>query len=196
VGSYAVDGRRVAAVRSGWAEAAARALRLVERATALLQQFRQCARGKSGSGVTFAGGNEPTSGLVAVLLLRTLCNQVRLFGLGRSTDPQTPYQYYRLFGTERSKGNAVHSFKAENWLLSTLSHLGRVTWCKPTGCYKKGDKVRLDFPKGGAPARTSAAAATLHSSTAGLPPGQRAHDDRVPVKRPLPASMPLSAVGF
>ena len=172
--------------------------RAVERATALLQQFRQCARGKSGSGVTFAGGDEPTSGLVAVLLLRTLCDQVRLFGLGRSTNPQTPYQYYRLFGTERSKGNAVHSFKAENWLLSTLSHLGRVTWCKPTGCYKKGDTVRLDFPKAAASSRSSAAAAPpLHRSAARLhQPGQRAHDNSVPVKRPLPATTPLSAIGF
>lgn len=148
--------------------------------------------------IVIAGGDEPTSGLVAVLLLRALCDDVRLFGLGRSTNPSTPYQYYKLFGTERKHGNMVHSFKAENWLLSTLSHMGLVTWCKPTGCYRKGVKVRLDtgpppvhhhksVPS--TPHSTPVSTTVVRSHHRAIPTWHpawdRAHNPTVPVKRPV-----------
>jgi hypothetical protein len=57
--------------------------------------------------VHFAGGVEATSGLVGLLLLKTLCQEVSVFGIGGAASASTPYQYFTLFKTQRSEGKST-----------------------------------------------------------------------------------------
>ena len=63
------------------------------------------------SGVVFQGGSEATSGLVGIMLLRHLCQEVSVFGIGSpsTASTSTPYQYYSLHNTQRSEGAPVPS---------------------------------------------------------------------------------------
>jgi len=111
---------------------------LVQNCQTILKQYRMCASSKSG--VHFGGGDEPTSGLVAILLLRSLCAEVRVFGMGVSArvGSDTPYQYYKLHNTQRAAGNIVHSFRAESAVINALGTVGAISLCKPEGCYVAG----------------------------------------------------------
>jgi len=82
----------------------------------------------------FPSGDRPASPWQIVAAL-TLCGKVTVFGFG--SGPRGSYQYYRLMGTERPKGNPVHSFDLEKGLVMELSREGLLTFChakSPPGC--------------------------------------------------------------
>eukprot|EP00899_Mesostigma_viride_P002608 jgi/Mesvir1/12348/Mv00531-RA.1 len=87
----------------------------------------------NGGGVTFSGGNLPTSGMVALFALINACQKVTVYGFGEGGVAGAPYQYYKgLSG--RSEGKSLHSFDAESELLDALVKHGAITRCKMAGC--------------------------------------------------------------
>jgi len=88
---------------------------MVSKAEDMIKSFRHCAEKKLKK--RFSGGNTASSGIVAALILRTLCNEVTLFGFGDANSPGVkgeasgkayPYQYYKMGRTHRTAGNPVH----------------------------------------------------------------------------------------
>eukprot|EP00958_Prasinococcus_capsulatus_P001089 scaffold100_cov357-Prasinococcus_capsulatus_cf.AAC.21 len=97
----------------------------------MLSKYRKCR--KKQNGLKYGGGGVPSSGLVAILGLITLCDEVRtlaltltVYGMGRASGYD--YQYYKLANTHRSKGNPVHSFDAETALVKDLARLKALTF--------------------------------------------------------------------
>ncbi|KAK3232788.1 hypothetical protein CYMTET_56883, partial [Cymbomonas tetramitiformis] len=83
--------------------------KVVDVAETALRKFRQC-RGTEGT--AFLGGDEPTSGLVAVIILSQLCQIVNVFGIGAPPTPivngrPVAYQYYHLHETQRVKARSL-----------------------------------------------------------------------------------------
>lgn len=87
----------------------------------------------------YGGGSTPSSGLVAVVLMRHLCERVTAYHFGkvRAFTPladKQPYHYFSGKGM-RTKPKPVHSFGAEDQLLDALlRHSGgtNLTFCVPT----------------------------------------------------------------
>lgn len=97
----------------------------------MLRAFRPCL--KSRKNLDFAGGNVPSSGLVATVALRHLCKSVTVYGFG-SAGPRSPYQYYQLGATHRKSGNPVHTFETEELLMRTMAKDERIRLCDASGC--------------------------------------------------------------
>ena len=55
---------------------------------------------------------------------------------------QVPYQYYQLGRTERSRGNAVHSFGTEEAMFKSLTDSKVCTLCNELGCFYGHAKVK------------------------------------------------------
>ena len=89
----------------------------------------------------FEGGNTASSGMVAIVILRSMCREVTLYGFGASgKNPANrgrpfPYQYYQLGTTHRSVGNPVHTFDTEELLMKTMAMDERVRFCAVDGCF-------------------------------------------------------------
>eukprot|EP00240_Pyramimonas_obovata_P004583 CAMPEP_0118956982 /NCGR_PEP_ID=MMETSP1169-20130426/61861_1 /TAXON_ID=36882 /ORGANISM="Pyramimonas obovata, Strain CCMP722" /LENGTH=398 /DNA_ID=CAMNT_0006905035 /DNA_START=462 /DNA_END=1658 /DNA_ORIENTATION=- len=119
----------------------------VSMAEILLKKFRTCLKQLPTGAKTFAGGNTASSGLVSLVMLYQLCDQVSLFGVGDdSSSPRVaelPYQYYKLGGTERAAGNPVHSFDLEALLIKSIAQGGAITLCGADGCTRGGKTVNL-----------------------------------------------------
>eukprot|EP00241_Pyramimonas_parkeae_P007084 CAMPEP_0114242252 /NCGR_PEP_ID=MMETSP0058-20121206/10064_1 /TAXON_ID=36894 /ORGANISM="Pyramimonas parkeae, CCMP726" /LENGTH=311 /DNA_ID=CAMNT_0001354827 /DNA_START=689 /DNA_END=1624 /DNA_ORIENTATION=+ len=100
---------------------------------AALKGFRACERHEHSR--VYPGGSSPSTGLIAVALLYTLCEKTTLFGFGGGGSPEGfPFHYFNWMGTERQFGNEMHSFEAEEALLRTLADLGEITMCDIEGC--------------------------------------------------------------
>ena len=90
----------------------------------------------------FKGGVTPSTGLVALFLLRPLCEELTLYGAGtEDAAPGMKYQYYELQNTERDKGNLfAHSFDAETRVFMDLNRMEGdragtgVKFCGLRGC--------------------------------------------------------------
>ena len=99
--------------------------RLVSLARAMMVRYRAklC---KAGYG-PYEGGNDPTSGLLAVLASLNWCKVVTAYGFGETFAGEqsllgltSPYHYYRAYGM-REKGNTgAHTFEAESLLMQEL----------------------------------------------------------------------------
>eukprot|EP00192_Tetraselmis_astigmatica_P020683 CAMPEP_0117665694 /NCGR_PEP_ID=MMETSP0804-20121206/9958_1 /TAXON_ID=1074897 /ORGANISM="Tetraselmis astigmatica, Strain CCMP880" /LENGTH=281 /DNA_ID=CAMNT_0005473147 /DNA_START=351 /DNA_END=1196 /DNA_ORIENTATION=+ len=88
------------------------------------------------------GGDTPTTGMYALVVALTLCDKVSVYGFGNS--PGGAYQYYVLKGTERSKGNPVHSFNVEKTLVQQLHNEGLLNFCTEKSrddCGYQGEKT-------------------------------------------------------
>ena len=89
----------------------------------------------------FVGGNTASSGMVAIVILRSMCREVSLYGFGASGKNSAeggkpyPYQYYELGATHRSVGNPVHTFDTEEMLMKTMGKDMRVKFCGVGGCF-------------------------------------------------------------
>ena len=91
-----------------------------------LKRFRRCYERKHSK--NFKGGNCASSGLVGIAMLRPLCMNITVFGLGKGQRGD-PYQYYRLKQTHRSYGNPVHSFDTEDVIFKTMASDRFITFC-------------------------------------------------------------------
>uniref|UniRef100_A0A061SFE5 Cmp-n-acetylneuraminate-beta-galactosamide-alpha--sialyltransferase 1 n=1 Tax=Tetraselmis sp. GSL018 TaxID=582737 RepID=A0A061SFE5_9CHLO len=108
--------------------------RVVAMARRLLLSYRirLCAAGQG----PYKGGAVPSSGLVAVFLFMQLCSRVAVYGFGR--DEATigrrrvvvPYHYF-VGHQARAEGVDVHSWPAEEKLLTALHDEGRIQFCRP-----------------------------------------------------------------
>ena len=97
-----------------------------------LKKFRRCYEKKHSK--NFRGGNCASSGLVGIAMLRPLCMNITVYGLGKGQRGD-PYQYYRLKRTHRSYGNPVHSFDTEDIMFRTMANDGFITFCNAKdGC--------------------------------------------------------------
>ena len=88
-----------------------------------------------------SGGGTPSSGLVAVAVALALrCANVTLYGVAGSAGAVryrgavAPYQYYVLNGSQRARGNSVHSFGVEYAMAHALASSGAIRLCGPDGC--------------------------------------------------------------
>ena len=105
--------------------------RLVSLTRAMLVRYRAklC---KAGFG-PFEGGNDPTSGLLAVVASLNWCRAITAYGFGESFGStntllgmSSPYHYYKFYGM-RDKGNVgAHAFEAESMLMQELLDSDRV----------------------------------------------------------------------
>ena len=91
-----------------------------------LKKFRKCYEKKHSK--NFKGGNCASSGLVGIAMLRPLCVNITVYGLGKGQRGD-PYQYYRLKQTHRSYGNPVHSFDTEDIMFRTMAKDGVINFC-------------------------------------------------------------------
>ena len=91
-----------------------------------LKKFRKCYEKKHSK--NFKGGNCASSGLVGIAMLRPLCVNITVYGLGKGQRGD-PYQYYRLKQTHRSYGNPVHSFDTEDIMFRTMANDGVINFC-------------------------------------------------------------------
>ena len=87
------------------------------------------------------GGTTPSSGLVAIAsLMAKRCANISVYGMGGHSGSvklggaHAPYQYYTLHGTQRSRGNSVHSFDVEKGITTILARFGHISLCAPSGC--------------------------------------------------------------
>ena len=94
---------------------------------AQLKRFRSCLAEKK---QTFTGGNTPSSGLMASLLLAGRCDEVNLYGFGPGVI-RGKYQYYTLAGSERAHGESVHAFGLEFAFLKAMDKIGILKLCRP-----------------------------------------------------------------
>jgi len=78
--------------------------RLVSKTRVLMGGLRQCL---SKVGISFRGGGVPTSGMVAIMTLKEVCDSVTVYGFGVKTEDgkRARYQYYTLANTQRSAMN-------------------------------------------------------------------------------------------
>ena len=98
-----------------------------------LKKFRKCYEKKHSK--NFRGGNCASSGLVGIAMLRPLCLNITVYGLGKGQRGD-PYQYYRLKQTHRSYGNPVHSFDTEDIMFRTMANDRVITFCNAKdGCF-------------------------------------------------------------
>eukprot|EP00873_Tetraselmis_striata_P022636 jgi/Tetstr1/442900/TSEL_030963.t1 len=97
---------------------------------------------QAGSG-PYPGGAVPSSGLVSVLLLMQMCRNVTVYGFGSDQPdptrraeypgkrlPHVPYHYF-VGHQARAVGMPVHSWPAEERLLTALHKAGRIQFCRP-----------------------------------------------------------------
>lgn len=96
----------------------------------------------------FKGGVTPSTGLVALFLLRPMCKELTLYGAGTEETSGMKYQYYQLQNTEREKGNVfAHSFDAEMRVFMDLNRMGAptggVSFCGLRGC---GESAYASYP--------------------------------------------------
>lgn len=83
----------------------------------------------------FKGGTTPSTGLVALFLLRPMCKELTLYGAGTESVAGMKYQYYQLQNTERERGNLfAHSFDAEMRVFMDMNRMGAVRFCGLKGC--------------------------------------------------------------
>jgi hypothetical protein len=104
--------------------------RVVTAAKWLLREYRirLCEAGHG----PFAGGNTPSSGLVAAYILMQTCDRLNLFGFGGGNRGDSPkYHYYSGVGS-RDVGKEVHSWGAELELLAAMARGGHLTLCHST----------------------------------------------------------------
>ena len=110
---------------------------LVSKAEAMIKGFRHCVERKQGK--RFNGGNTASSGMVAIVILRSMCRELTLYGFGAagkdSSGRSFPYQYYQLGNTHRTFGNPVHTFDTEELLMKTMAKDQRLTFCGLGGCF-------------------------------------------------------------
>mmetsp|Transcript_38083 Transcript_38083/g.107567 ORF Transcript_38083/g.107567 Transcript_38083/m.107567 type:complete len:468 (-) Transcript_38083:414-1817(-) len=93
----------------------------------LLVAFREAFQ--QATGVTFKGGNSPSSGLVAAMIAIHMCSSVSLFGfaLGNCMHGCPRYHYWSK-GEGPERGSAVsykgHQYDVEGWLIQALHVMG------------------------------------------------------------------------
>jgi len=120
----------------------------VQQAQKALVSYARCLEKSEigGKGKKFTGEFNPSSGLVAAFFLHNLCDKITVYGVGiADVDAKVPYQYYHLAGTERGRGNVVHSFKAEMLLFRHLAQKKVLTLCEYSGCtFGRGFPVPFD----------------------------------------------------
>ena len=78
----------------------------------------------------YEGGLSPSSGLVAVYMLHTVCKRVTTYGLGTVDVPDVPYHYFQGKVGFRTEGTSVHSFDAESALLDAMAFENKIEQCK------------------------------------------------------------------
>ena len=100
----------------------------------LLKNYK--AQAKEKLGVTFGGGDTPSSGLVALVIALNACSKVSLYGFGilkrtysKSRFARKFYHYFsHMMGQQHE--DEVHSFDAEIALMASLAqHRSTVKFC-------------------------------------------------------------------
>ena len=97
--------------------------RVIKTAAEMLKAYRGQARGQLG--VSFRGGNTPSSGLVALVFAFNVCSRVSIYGFGllgkfdRVKNNKKFYHYFAHMLGQRAM-DEVHSFDAELSLMASL----------------------------------------------------------------------------
>eukprot|EP00854_Cymbomonas_tetramitiformis_P029383 gene29383-36593_t len=107
---------------------------IIQNAHKLLEAYR--AKVEATNRGPYFGGNTPSSGLVAVFAMLSLCRNVTAYGFGMDAETNgasQEYHYFHLYSPAHSKKknsmNRVHSFDAERDLIHALSNEGIMTYC-------------------------------------------------------------------
>ncbi len=100
----------------------------------LLKSYKSQA--KTQLGLTFKGGDTPSSGLVALVIALNACSKISMYGFGvvrrNFTKARYARNFYHYFShmMGQQKQDEVHSFDAEIALMSSLSKQRKtVTFC-------------------------------------------------------------------
>mmetsp|Transcript_27712 Transcript_27712/g.65817 ORF Transcript_27712/g.65817 Transcript_27712/m.65817 type:complete len:197 (-) Transcript_27712:6-596(-) len=119
----------------------------------LLRAFRNGV--EEGLGVEFQGGDSPSSGFLAILLMLQLCTKPRIYGFsfGESSKQTRRYHYFNHFN-DRSRNSAYrgHTYKNEGLLLKAL-HVQGIACIEPApeGLGSCGGRLRRRLAKEGFP---------------------------------------------
>jgi len=107
-------------------------------AWAMLSRYSRCSQASNGK----CPQCKPSSGILAVSLALSLCNNVSVYGMAGTRFPgEFPYHYYKFHGTELKMGYSGHMFNIETELLSFLGRQGILTVCSAdsaTDCHAEG----------------------------------------------------------